>query len=76
MREESIVSLFVDLPDNVAPAEALAWVKRMRRVIDRWETLPGYAEYHVTPQDKRLAHAELDEMEHRLRREIAPMESA
>jgi hypothetical protein len=76
MREETVVSLLADLPDSATNAEALAWVKRMRRVINRWESLPGYEERSMTPDLKRQAHAELDEVEHSVRRTMALPEGA
>lgn len=71
MRDETVVSLLNELPDSASNTEALAWVKRMRRIIDRWESLPAYAVRSMTPELKRQAHAELDEVEHTIRRHMA-----
>jgi len=76
MRDETVVSLLSDLPGSASSAEALEWVKRERRLIDRWEALPGSSGLSMTPEIKALAHAELDEVEHSIRRSMALPEGA
>jgi hypothetical protein len=60
-----------ELPGNATNSEALAWVTRMRRLLDRWETLPEVASRSLTPELKRHAHGELDEVERGIRRNMA-----
>jgi hypothetical protein len=60
-----------ELPGNATNSEALAWVNRMRRLLDRWETLPEVANRSPTPELKRQAHGELDEVERSIRRNMA-----
>ena len=53
------------LPAKATNCEALAWVSRMRRIVDRWEALPdGVA---VTPERKQRAYRELDKTEAMIR---------
>jgi len=51
-------------------AEALAWVSRMRRVVDRWETLPGYQERSMTPELRREAYDQLADLERSIERNM------
>ena len=60
-----------ELPAHATNAEALEWVAGMRRVLDRWETLPGYKERSMTPELERQAREELDEVERSIRRNMA-----
>jgi hypothetical protein len=60
-----------ELPGNATNSEALAWVNRMRRLLDRWETLPEVANRSLTPELRRQAHGELDEVERSIRRNMA-----
>ena len=76
MRDEPVIPLLGELPTNATNGEALAWVKRARRIIDRWDTLPGYGQRSMTPELKRQAHAELDEMEHGIRSNMSLPEGA
>jgi hypothetical protein len=69
------------LPVNKLPAhancgETLAWVGRMRRVLDRWETLPEYASRSMTPELRKQAHEELDEVERMVNEIMALPEEA
>ena len=69
--DRNVTSLLRELPANATNAEALAWVSRMRRLIDRWEELPRYGMHSMTPDLKRQAHEELDAMERSVRRNMA-----
>ena len=74
--DTSVTSLLRELPATATNAEALAWVARMRRLIDRWEELPGYASRSMTPDLKRQAGEELDAVEQSVRRNMALAEGA
>lgn len=71
MPDANAVSLFHELPESATNGEALVWVSRMRRVLDRWETLPEYANRSMTAELRNQAHAELDEVERSIRRDMA-----
>ena len=76
MRHETVVSIFDTLPGSATPEEALAWVKRTRRIIESQDKLPTWECSSLTPEMKRQAQEELDEAEHRLRRDLAMLKSA
>ena len=59
------------LPADATFAEATEWVKRMRRLVDRWDTLPQSAARSMTPELKQEVHAELDLVEETIRRDMA-----
>jgi hypothetical protein len=65
-----VISTLRELPATATNGEALAWLTEMRRIVDRWETLPGHEGRSMTPEAKRQATAELDELECKLRRNI------
>jgi hypothetical protein len=69
------VSLLNELPGDATNAEGLAWVNRMRRVLDRWETLPDSQRRSMTPDLKRQAYSELDAVEHSIRRNMSTVNS-
>jgi hypothetical protein len=58
------------LPDDATYAEAMEWLRRMRRVLDRWDTLPDAGRWHMTPDARREVNAELDVLEERIRRDM------
>jgi hypothetical protein len=62
------MSTFRDLPSDATNAEALEWVRGMRRLVDRWELLPGGNS--ISPQLKSQAHRELDDVENTIRRNM------
>ena len=70
MSTPNAVSEFHELPCDATNGEAIAWVGRMRRLLDRWETLPGYECRLMTPERKQRARAELDELERDIRRNM------
>ena len=76
MATADAISIVPDLPANATNAEALAWVARMRRLLDRWETLPGHESRSMTPELGQQAYAELDEVERNVRRNMAAPEGA
>ena len=61
---------FHELPADATNAEALAWVSRMRRVVDRWETLPGYQERSMTPELRKEAYDQLADLERGIERNM------
>ena len=71
MADAQAVLAMNELPRHATNSEALAWVNRMRRLLDRWETLPEVANRSLTPELKRQAHGELDEVERGIRRNMA-----
>jgi hypothetical protein len=71
MPDMNAVSVLFELPNDATNAQALDWVHKMRRLIDRWETLPEYASRSMTPELKQQANGELDELEHSIRRNMA-----
>jgi len=60
-----------ELPCTATNADALAWVARMRRRIDRWESLPEHGSRSMSPDLRRRAREELDEVEHSVRRNMS-----
>jgi superfamily II RNA helicase len=75
MERSNTLPMLTELPANSTNAEALEWVRRMRRLVDRWEELPGYKSFSMTPQLRRQAHQELDEVELGVRRNMAEPET-
>jgi hypothetical protein len=71
MTDTNTVTSLATLPANATFGEAMAWLDRMRRLIDRWDTLPESATRSMTPVSKREAYAELDLMKDTLLREMA-----
>jgi len=71
MEQCNTIPLLQELPADATNAEALDWVRRMRRVVDRWESLPGYKAFSMTPELRRQAHEELDAVELSVRRNIS-----
>ena len=57
-----------ELPAGASNAEALAWVSRMRRVVDRWEALPGYDQRSMTPELRQEAYDQLADLERSIER--------
>jgi hypothetical protein len=70
MQQCNTIPILPELPAKATNAEALAWVTRMRRLVDRWEALPGYQSF-MTPELRRQAHEELDEVELSIRRNMS-----
>jgi hypothetical protein len=42
----------------------------MRRVVDRWETLPGYRERSMTPQLRQEAYDQLADLQRSIERNM------
>ena len=59
-----------ELPSNATNGEALDWVENMRRIVDRWNTLPDHENRSMTPELHRQAHTGLDELEKMIRRNM------
>ena len=59
-----------ELSVGATNAEALAWVARMRRVVDRWETLPGYQERSMTPELRQESYDQLADLERSIERNM------
>ena len=76
MADAQIKSLMRELPANATNAEALAWVARMRRIVDRWEELPEYSSRSMTPELRKQAHEELDSVERMVHANMAVPEGA
>jgi len=76
MEQCNTIPLLQALPADATNAEALAWVSRMRRLVDRWESLPGYQSFSMTPELRQQAHEELNEVELSIRRNMSAPESA
>lgn len=74
--EQSNTILLQELPADATNAEALAWVSRMRRLVDRWEALPGYQSFSMTPELKQQVYEEIDAVELSVRRNMSAPESA
>ena len=60
-----------EMPADATNAEALAWVNRMRRLLDRWENLPDHEGRSMTPKLMLQAREELDEVERGVHRNMA-----
>jgi hypothetical protein len=73
MAKTKITSLVCELHEDATDAEALAWIVRMRRFINRWDRLPGTRP--MTPAVRRDALDELDELEYAVHEYMAPIES-
>ena len=65
-----------ELPACATNAEALAWVSRMRRVVDRWETLPGYQKRSMTPELRQEAYDQLADLERSIERNMQSPQGA
>jgi len=65
-----MLSTIAELPANATNGEALAWVGDMRRLLDRWETLPDHDRRSMTPEVKQRAYCELDTTEAMIRRNM------
>ena len=76
MEQSNTLPLLKGLPANSTNAEALAWVRRMRRLVDRWDELPGYKSFSMTPELRQQAHDELDAVELSVKRNMATPEPA
>jgi len=74
--DNTTVPMLRQLPADATNAQALDWVSRMRRLVDRWENLPGYQSLSMTPVLKQQAHEELNEVELSIRRNMSAPESA
>ena len=63
MTAEPAVLPLNELPAGATNAEALAWVARMRRMLDRWETFPRYQERSMTPEPRQETYDQLADLE-------------
>jgi hypothetical protein len=70
MADAPALSLLNELPANATYAEALAWATRMRCVVDRWETLPGYADRSMTPELRQQAYNQLADLKRTIERNM------
>jgi len=52
-----------DLPADATNAQAMAWVGRMRRTMERWESLPCQPPGTLTTEMRADIHRQLDAME-------------
>jgi hypothetical protein len=66
----AMLSTVAELPASATNADALAWVSDMRRLLDRWETLPDHDRRSMTQDAKRRAYDELDKTETLIRRNM------
>jgi hypothetical protein len=66
----TIESTLRELPADATNGEALEWVEDMRRILHRWDALPGREKRSMTPDLKRLALAEFDKLENMIRRNM------
>jgi hypothetical protein len=57
------ISVLTDLPANATNSEAIEWLGRMRRLVNRWDRLPDAANRSMTPDVRRLAERQLDKIE-------------
>jgi hypothetical protein len=55
------------LPGDATNAEALHWVNRMRRLLDRWEALPEYAGRSMTDELRGEISHQLADLEDSIR---------
>jgi hypothetical protein len=62
----STVIDIVTAPDNPTPQEHLAWVRRTRLLLMRWDELPAYRTRYISPSDRRRAIDELNSEEREL----------
>ena len=76
MEQCATIPILPELPAHATNAEALAWVNRMRRVVDRWESLPGYQSFSMTPELRQQVREELDAVELSVRRNMSAPEGA
>ena len=76
MTAAQITSRMSGLPENATNAEALVWVERMRRIVDRWDALPGSEMSSMTPELKKEAHEQLDKVAQMVRKNMALPEGA
>jgi hypothetical protein len=70
MSGENVTAIFSALPANVTNEQALAWIKRVRRVLSRWEELPADQTQAMTPEIVEQAIGELNHMEWLIHREM------
>ncbi len=70
------LSALLPLPADATNAEALAWVARMRRVVDRWEMLPGYEQRSMTPELRQEVYGQLADLERSIERNMQMPEGA
>lgn len=59
------------LPADATYAEAMQWLTRMRRIVERFEDLPDAYRFAMPPDAKREVHAELDLLEDKIRHDMA-----
>jgi hypothetical protein len=71
MAEAQITLPIHDLPADATNAEALAWVARMRRIVDRWYDLPDASSRSMTTELRKELRDELDTMERMVRDNMA-----
>jgi hypothetical protein len=64
------VTSFQELPADATNGEALAWVDRFRRILDRWELLPDCHRCGITEEIKSMSRKDLDELEQSIRRNM------
>ncbi len=76
MPEPQITLPIHDLPADATNAEALAWVARMRRIVDRWYDLPDAPSRSMTPELRKELSDELDTLERMVRQDMALPEGA
>jgi hypothetical protein len=53
-------------------AEALAFIERTRRQVDRFERLPRAAGQSISPEDAATLHRQCDELEADIKRLLSP----
>lgn len=71
MTDIDAITSLTTLPADATYGEAILWLEKMRRVVDRWDDLPDAHRCSMTPQAKREVHAELDLLEDKIRRDMA-----
>jgi hypothetical protein len=71
MHDTNAITALNRLPANATFGEAMEWVTRMRRLIDRWDTLPESATRSMTPELRQEAYAQLDVVEETIHRDMA-----
>jgi hypothetical protein len=75
MTNTDVVISLMSLPSGATFAEAMRWLKRMRRLVDRWDSLPGAEHRSMTPEAKQEVRAELDLLEDAIHRDMAMLVS-
>jgi hypothetical protein len=73
--KQNVIDIVTE-PDNPTAQEYLAWVRRTRLLLMRWDDIPASLTWQISPSNRRRAIEELDREERQMLAKLEGPQSA